>query len=85
LVPPCEIEAIANCIDQDSPAYSKSVVRNILSRVKATASCPLSGRKVPELDEEEFREVFAYSYRIIYQVQINQITIVAVIHGRRFF
>jgi len=43
----------------------------------------LSGRKVPEFDDETFREVFAYSYRIIYEVKPDEITIAAVIHGKR--
>jgi toxin ParE1/3/4 len=50
---------------------------------RSLAAFPLSGRKVPEFDDETIREVFAYSYRIIYQVKPKAITIAAVIHGKR--
>ena len=43
----------------------------------------MSGRKVPEFDEENIRELIAYSYRIIYAVEKDEVTIAAVIHGRR--
>ena len=44
---------------------------------------PLSGRKLPEFDDETIRELIAYSYRIIYVVEQNEVIIAAVIHGRR--
>jgi toxin ParE1/3/4 len=44
---------------------------------------PRSGRKVPEFDDDDIRELLAYSYRIIYRVQENEVIIAAVIHGRR--
>jgi plasmid stabilization system protein ParE len=50
---------------------------------KSLARFPKSGRKVPEFDDESLRELIVYSYRIIYAVESDQITITAVIHGRR--
>ncbi len=44
---------------------------------------PRAGRVVPELDDENIREVFAYSYRIIYRLVDDQITVTSVIHGKR--
>ena len=38
---------------------------------------------MPELDDENTRELIAYSYRIIYTVEQDQVTIAAVIHGKR--
>ena len=29
------------------------------------------------------REVFAYSYRLIYRVESDQITVAAIVHGKR--
>jgi toxin ParE1/3/4 len=51
----------------------------------ATSLCefPLAGRKVPEFDGENIREALAYSYRIIYCVEQEQVTVAAVIHGKR--
>ena len=44
---------------------------------------PLSGRIVPELNQEAIRERFIYSYRLIYCIRGKTVTIVAVIHGKR--
>lgn len=48
------------------------------------AQFPRAGRKVPEFDDENGREVIVYSYRIIYRLQQDdEIVIAAVIHGKR--
>jgi toxin ParE1/3/4 len=59
------------------------VVRTIVNQVKTLASFPRSGRKVPEFDDEDIRELIAYSYRIIYRLEQEEILIAAVIHGKR--
>jgi toxin ParE1/3/4 len=46
---------------------------------------PYQARKVPELNEECIRELGLYSYRIIYEVKINHVEILAVIRKRRDF
>ena len=38
---------------------------------------------VPEFEDQALRERFVYSYRIIYRVQGQTVTITAVIHGQR--
>jgi plasmid stabilization system protein ParE len=44
---------------------------------------PLAGRIVPEFNDENIREWFAYSYRIIYRLDQTIITVAAIVHGRR--
>lgn len=78
-----DLEAIAEYVSQDSPAYAKNVVRNVVNQTKMLARFPRAGRKVPEFDDENIREVLAYSYRVIYEVGREEITIAAVIHGKR--
>jgi len=78
-----DLEAIGGYIAQDSPAYANTVVRSVVNQTKTLANFPHAGRKVPEFDDEDIREVFAYSYRIIYRLQQNEVLIAAVIHGRR--
>lgn len=51
--------------------------------LKDAANFPRSGRKVPEFDDDNIRELIAYSYRIIYPVQAELITVAAVIHGKQ--
>jgi plasmid stabilization system protein ParE len=78
-----DVDAIASYIAADSSSYASTVVRKILSLTRILAGFPRAGRKVPEFDDESFREVFAYSYRIIYCVEPDVVVVVAVIHGKR--
>jgi toxin ParE1/3/4 len=78
-----DIEAIAEYIAADSPAYASIVVKKIVNHTRSLAQFPNSGRKVPEFDVENIRELIVYSYRIIYQVEGGEVLIAAVIHGKR--
>ena len=51
------------------------------SRSQQIADFPLSGRKVPEYEMEQIREVIEGSYRIIYHIKSDQVDVLAVIHG----
>lgn len=78
-----DVEAIAIYISADSTAYAAAVVKKILIATRRLASFPFSGRVVPEFDDDSLREQLAYSYRIIYRIQDQTVTIAAVIHGRQ--
>lgn len=77
-----DVEAIAPYIASDSFTYAKAVVRTIVTSTRTLARFPRSGRKVPEFDDENTRELIAYSYRIIYIIEPDQVTVAAVIHGK---
>ena len=57
------------------------MVDRITRRSEQIASQPLSGRKVPEYEIEEIRELIEKPYRIIYRVKQDQIEVLAVIHA----
>ena len=78
-----DLEAIADYIAADSPTFAGIVVNKVVNRTKMLAQFPRSGRKVPEFDNEDIRELIVYSYRIIYQLQEHEVVIAAVIHGKR--
>ncbi|MGC2449680.1 MAG: type II toxin-antitoxin system RelE/ParE family toxin [Candidatus Sulfotelmatobacter sp.] len=78
-----DLEVIAEYIAADSPTYAGIVVKKVVNQVKTLARFPRAGRKVPEFDDENIRELFAYSYRIIYRLQEEEVVIAAVIHGKR--
>jgi plasmid stabilization system protein ParE len=59
------------------------MVDKITRRSEQIAGQPLSGRKVPEYDAEDIRELIEKSYRIIYRIKPDQIDVLAVIHGAR--
>jgi toxin ParE1/3/4 len=78
-----DLETIASYIAEDSPAYASAVVKSIVHRTKSLSEFPRSGRRVPEFDDENLRELIVYSYRVIYQVRAEQVLIAAIVHGKR--
>src|SRR5271169_6878039 len=78
-----DLEAIAEYIAADSPTYAGIVVKKVVNQTKMLARFPRAGHKVSEFDDENIRELLAYSYRIIYRLQDDRAVIAAVIHGRR--
>jgi plasmid stabilization system protein ParE len=78
-----DVEAIALYIAADSTSYAAAVVKKILDTTRNLSRFPLAGRIVPEFDDENIREKFVYSYRIIYRIEGETITIAAIIHGKR--
>ncbi|MEK6805211.1 MAG: type II toxin-antitoxin system RelE/ParE family toxin [Pseudomonadota bacterium] len=78
-----DADAIAAYIHRNSPFYAQHVVEELFSLADSIAEQPKIGRVVPELKNENVRERFIYSYRLIYELREDQIEILAVIHGRR--
>lgn len=78
-----DVDEIAAYIAHDSEAYAASVVRAVLTKARSLSSFPHRGRMVPEFGDANIRELFAYSYRIIYKIEFNTVIIAAVIHGKR--
>jgi plasmid stabilization system protein ParE len=77
------LEAIAQYIALDSSVYAKTVVRTILKAARSSSQFPYAGRIVPEFSDQGLRELFAYSYRIIYRIEGDVVTIAAIVHGKR--
>jgi len=80
-----DLDSIAEYIARDSEFYARSVVSKILAVSRKIPEQPLIGRIVPEIGDENIRERFLYSYRLVYRIQESDITMVAVIHGKRLF
>jgi addiction module RelE/StbE family toxin len=78
-----DLESIASYIARDSSFYAGAVVEKILNTANDIGEFPFTGRIVPEIGQKNIRERLVYSYRVIYRIQKNIITIAAVIHGRR--
>jgi addiction module RelE/StbE family toxin len=78
-----DVKSIANFIERDSPFYTKAVVTKIIELSRSLESLPNRGRIVPELEDQNIRELFVYSYRLIYQIRKDTILILAVVHGKR--
>ncbi len=78
-----DLESIAEYIERDSSFYAQSVVSKILEASRNIKEFPSIGRVVPEIGDENIRERFIYSYRLVYQIRQQRILVVAVIHGKR--
>ena len=74
---------IYNYIHKDSIYYSIKTVNKIVDLVYNLKLMKYMGRKVPEYNEESVRELIYKSYRIIYEVQSNEIIIHRIWHSAR--
>ncbi len=75
------LDAIYGFIAQDSTTYALRTVDRITRKSQQIGEFPMSGRRVPEYDMEQIREVFVGPYRIIYHIKSDQIDVIAVIYG----
>lgn len=75
------LASIYEYISVNSPTYAKRTVDKITQRSEQISDQPLSGRKVPEYEADDIRELIEKPYRIIYRVKKDQIDVLAVIHG----
>ncbi len=78
-----DLDSIGDYIARDSVYYARSVVRKVLGTAKQIPESLEIGRMVPEVGDKNIRERFVYSYRLVYKIDEGQITVVAVIHGKR--
>nr|WP_322626082.1 type II toxin-antitoxin system RelE/ParE family toxin [uncultured Flavobacterium sp.] len=78
---------ISEYISKDSSHFAKVQVRKITQTTKTLKKLPYSGRIVPEINEQNVRELILGNYRIIYEILpvSNIITILTVHHSARNF
>jgi toxin ParE1/3/4 len=80
-----DLEAIRAYIARDNEVYAEATVLRILESVERLEQYPLSGRVVPELQDEKLRELIVGNYRVMYEVSSSVATIQTVLHGARAF
>ncbi len=78
-----DVEGIKDYIRRDSEFYARVVAEKIIDVGRKIEKFPKAGRIVPELEGERVRERSVYSYRVIYQIRQDRITVLAVVHGKR--
>ena len=79
-----DVENIAEFIAKDSERYAKIQVQRIFDSVVILKTQPILGRKVPEINDQEIREIILGNYRIVYRiVSLSQIDILTVHHSSR--
>jgi plasmid stabilization system protein ParE len=74
---------IAEYIAQDKPAAAEKWIDTVFSKVEQLKSTPEIGRFVPEIQNNQFRELIYGNYRIIYRIEKKQISILTIRHGKQ--
>jgi toxin ParE1/3/4 len=80
-----DADAIAAYIARDSPRYASNVIRRFRETARGLRRFPLSGRMVPELEDDRIREKIIYGWRMIYRFEDSIVTIAAIVHSRQSF
>jgi len=74
---------IAEYIAQDKPSAAEKWINTVFSKVEQLKSSPEVGRVVPEIRNDQFRELIYGNYRIIYRIKKTQISILTIRHGKQ--
>ena len=69
---------IYDYISIDNKAAAQKVAERIFKKVETLAKNPERGRKVPEANRVEIREVFEGEYRIIYRIESKRVSILTI-------
>ena len=77
------LEKIFEYITKDDNIAAYKMIDKIFKKVESLSKFPERGRKVPEANREEIREVFESSYRIIYRVNKKRIYVLSIRNFRQ--
>lgn len=78
-----DVQAIGDFIARDAPAFAQVFVDKIFDTVERLESFPRSGRIVPEINQDRFREIIIGSYRVVYLLDDNTVNILTVFPASR--
>ena len=78
-----DLDEIAGSIARNAPLHANVVTARVFELANGLSELSERGRIVPELNRRDMREVFIYSYRIIYRVEEETVVIWSVVHGAR--
>lgn len=74
---------IAEYIAQDKPSAAQQWVKSLFLKVEQLKTSPEMGRIVPEIENNQFRELIFGNYRIIYRIETDRISILTIRHGKQ--
>lgn len=80
-----DLRRIYNYISEDSVIYAKKVVEEIINKSDYLKAYPNIDRAIPELNNPRIRELIVYSYRMVYQVESEDVEILTLVHSRKNF
>lgn len=77
-----DMRQIEEYISKDSVYYANKTIEEIVEKTKYLSMFPYMGRKIPEFNNTNFRELIYKSYRILYRVNSN-VYILKIFHHSR--
>ena len=80
-----DLKQIHDYIANDSKYYAQNVIQEIVAKIESLNDFSEIGRVVPEISNQNIRELLVYSYRLVYEISAGEIEILTIIHGRRDF
>ena len=80
-----DLRQIYDYIARDSRYYARVVIDKIVTSTEKLERFPDIGRVVPEIGDDNVKELFVYSYRILYEITPDRIEVLAIVHGKRDF
>ena len=70
-------------VSADSSENADRLIDRITKRAQSLAEQPMRGRKVPEYERDDIREIRERPYRIIYLVGPRRVRVLTVMHERQ--
>ena len=74
---------IAEYIALDKSSAARKWISTLFAKVEKLSSSPKIGRVVPEIGDQQFREMIYRNYRIIYRMEKKQLSILTIRHGKQ--
>jgi len=78
-----DIDAIAEYIARDSEDRAALFVTRIFEMTDRLQEFSLFGRVIPEIGDQDCREIIYGSYRVMYRIAGDEIWITGVVHGAK--
>lgn len=67
-----DLEQIVRYISVDDPAAAEALGYRLIDAALSLGAFPERGRFVPELEDDQTREIVSFPYRIVYRVDPNR-------------
>jgi toxin ParE1/3/4 len=80
-----DLVRIGRFFAQDDPRAAERWVLALIATAERAGEMPNAGHRVPELGRDDVRELLLRSYRVVYLVVDDRITVLTVFEGHRRF
>jgi len=79
-----DLNSITDYIALDSTRYAQEFSLKVFERIEQLKDFPISGKKVPEFNNSEIRELILGKYRIVYRLYTSsKIVVLRLVHGAK--